>query len=236
MATKDDKPQTKRPRRVVKRAQKVRAARKKRLERASSSERKSTTSNPAIRNQILEGATEAMGERGYSETSVENILIAANISRRTFYRFFRNKEEILHELFHKASEMLTQAIRNAVMFGKTPQEKIENSIEVFLRAPQFAGRLTEVVHNEANRPGSPLETRRQETITEVIGILEEQVDLELEKRLDEFIYRGLIAGLEEISRQVYVHGSGSEKEIERARTAMLHLTNAALEQKIEPAG
>ena len=53
----------------------------------------------AVRTRILRGAAKVFGERGYSASSVEAILEAAQVSRRTFYRTFRSKEDVLAALF-----------------------------------------------------------------------------------------------------------------------------------------
>ncbi|MCA9773871.1 MAG: helix-turn-helix transcriptional regulator, partial [Myxococcales bacterium] len=47
----------------------------------------------AMRAQILAGAADAFARKGYAPTTVEDILRAAGVSRQTFYRFFKNKDE-----------------------------------------------------------------------------------------------------------------------------------------------
>ena len=44
---------------------------------------------------ILKGAAGVFAKRGVRAASVEDILKAAGISRRTFYRFYKNKEDVL---------------------------------------------------------------------------------------------------------------------------------------------
>jgi len=50
----------------------------------------------ATRKAIEDAAWELFGERGYAETSVDDIAARAGIAPRTFFRYFRTKEEVLY--------------------------------------------------------------------------------------------------------------------------------------------
>jgi AcrR family transcriptional regulator len=208
------------------RAARAEARRARRAERADIS--------PSARSQILGGAAREFSSRGYADTSVEHILSSARISRRTFYRFFRNKEEVLTELMETASLLLLQSIRSAILLGKTPDEKLENSIEVFLRAPQTAGPLIKVIHQEATRPGSKLAPQRAAVIERVIGLLDEQVQSDQGRRLDPLLFRAVIAALEQISRYVYDSTPAGEAELVRAKQVMMHIVRTTLDPIANP--
>jgi AcrR family transcriptional regulator len=47
----------------------------------------------AKRRRALDAMTEAVGERGYADTTVRDVLVRARMSRRTFYELFENREE-----------------------------------------------------------------------------------------------------------------------------------------------
>jgi AcrR family transcriptional regulator len=47
----------------------------------------------AHRRRAVEAMAEAVGEHGYADTTVEDVLSRARMSRRTFYQLFRNREE-----------------------------------------------------------------------------------------------------------------------------------------------
>ena len=59
---------------------------------------------------ILRGAAEIMGDHGIS-VSVEDILKVAGISRRTFYQFFSNREELLLSLYSLICSLLTLSVQ-----------------------------------------------------------------------------------------------------------------------------
>ena len=177
----------------------------------------------SIRSQILRGAADAFGQRGFGATSVQHILKEARVSRRTFYRLFRNKKDVLHEIFETAGMMLIQAIRQAATLGRTPQENLENCIEVYVRAPKSAGPILQVLQAEASRPGSKLAQRREQLIEEIVRVVDEQVRLERNQEIDPLIYRGVLAAMEAISNYVYTETAASEQDIERAKQAMVRI-------------
>jgi len=57
---------------------------------------------PSTRERILAGARRAFQRLGYAGTRVEDILLEANISRPTFYRVFRNRDEVFLEVSDEA--------------------------------------------------------------------------------------------------------------------------------------
>jgi len=203
---------------------------KRREKRAKKSDR--STPTVSIRSQILDGAATQFSTRGFADTSVEHVLAAAGVSRRTFYRFFRNKDEVLSELFETASLLLVQAIKSAVMVGKTAEERLDNAIEVFIRAPQSVGPLALIFHVEAARPGSHLAPRREAIIEQIIGLLDHEVTSaqgELSPPADPLLYRGLVAALEHVSLYTYTKTEASAEDLDRAKAVMTHIVQRVLD-------
>jgi AcrR family transcriptional regulator len=58
------------------------------------------------RKPILEATIQVVGEKGYKETSVADVIVAAETSRTTFYKHFEDK----HDCFIAAYEMLTEQV------------------------------------------------------------------------------------------------------------------------------
>jgi AcrR family transcriptional regulator len=188
---------------------------------------KSVNGSLSVRSQLLMGAAEAFGANGYARTSVQDVLVAAGISRRTFYRFFRNKEELFDDLADAAGLLFLQSIRSAAALGKTPEEKLANCVEVYLRAPQTAGPIFHVLRMEAARPGSRQAARRETIIEALVEMLEEGLQSE-GKRVDPLVLRGIMGALEGISMHVFDQHPGDETAIAEAKAAMLHIMTSSL--------
>jgi len=85
------------------------------------------------RERLLNGVVEAVAEHGYNATTIGAITEAAQISRRTFYEYFKDKEGC----FLAAYEMIDTHVRGAMLTAaeRTPEpwpERVRASLEALL--------------------------------------------------------------------------------------------------------
>lgn len=66
------------------------------------------------REQIMQAAETMFSEKGFSQTTIEDISKASAYSRRTIYAYFESKEEILHHIIAKGLESLKRDIEAAL--------------------------------------------------------------------------------------------------------------------------
>jgi len=78
----------------------------------------------AFRDRLLDGLTASIGERGYRDTTVADIVRHARTSKRTFYEQFASKEECLIEVLRRNNENLIANIRAATDPEADWQEQI----------------------------------------------------------------------------------------------------------------
>ena len=62
---------------------------------------------------LLDAMTEVVATRGYADASVADAIAVARVSRKTFYEFFRDKEECFLAAFEVVSERLLQVVIDA---------------------------------------------------------------------------------------------------------------------------
>ncbi len=67
-----------------------------------------------VAERLLDGLSSSIGERGYRETTVADIVRHARTSKRTFYEQFAGKEECLLELLRRNNADLIAGIQAAV--------------------------------------------------------------------------------------------------------------------------
>lgn len=202
-----------------------RIVRKRRKARSSA---KAAETGVSTRTQILLGASQAFGAKGYADTSVEDILKASGVARRTFYRSFRSKADVFEQLFEAATMMFLQAMRTAADLGKTGEDKIANCIDVYLSGPRTAGPIFYVFQAEITRPGSALAARRAAVIDELVDMMGAGFAEFHGRDADPLIVRGVIAALENVSTYVHTRTDGTDDDIDRARAAMLHIVRSTL--------
>jgi AcrR family transcriptional regulator len=85
------------------------------------------------RERLLNGVVEAVAEHGYNATTIGAITEAAQISRRTFYEYFKDKEGC----FLAAYEMIDTHVRGAMLTAaeRTPEpwpERVRASLAALL--------------------------------------------------------------------------------------------------------
>jgi AcrR family transcriptional regulator len=66
----------------------------------------------AVRAQLAELAMGMFFERGYDETTVDEIAAAAGMSRRSFFRYFPSKEDVVFGEAEEAAERVAAEIRD----------------------------------------------------------------------------------------------------------------------------
>jgi AcrR family transcriptional regulator len=60
----------------------------------------------SVRAKLLESAKRAFGRHGYASATVQHILDEANVTRRTFYRYFSSKDDVFAELLDGLVDVL----------------------------------------------------------------------------------------------------------------------------------
>jgi AcrR family transcriptional regulator len=86
----------------------------------------------AFRHRVLDGLAASIGERGYRDTTVADIVRHARTSKRTFYEQFASKEECLIELLRKNNEDLIANIQTAVDPEAQWHDQIRQAAEAYV--------------------------------------------------------------------------------------------------------
>jgi AcrR family transcriptional regulator len=179
-----------------------------------------------VRSRILRGAAQVFGERGYGATSVEAILAAAQVSRRTFYRTFRSKEDVLRTLFDKSVQMLVRAVSAVADTRKSRHEQMVAAVEAYIKVHANAGPLARVLLLEQFSPESPLALQRNRalaTFSKLIGSAAAGVGT---KAPDPILVAAVVAGINQVCVQMAnAHPEGTW-DIPRAKHAILRILSA----------
>jgi AcrR family transcriptional regulator len=178
---------------------------------------------------VLQGGAAVFAEHGVRAASVEHILKAARISRRTFYRFYQGKEDVMVALYRIGTETLVQACRRAVAEETDPLRQIERCIDAHLITASGLGRLIFVLGGEAQRHESALHVRRMQVHEELAALLAGPPG---NKRIDPLLFRGVLLALEGVTRLVLTEGDEGRAvpaaALKRARKTMMRIATSAL--------
>lgn len=72
----------------------------------------------AVRDEVAKQAWLLFAEQGYEATTIDQIATAAGMSRRTFFRYFAGKDELVLERLVESATMISDALRE-----RPPEEK-----------------------------------------------------------------------------------------------------------------
>jgi AcrR family transcriptional regulator len=185
-----------------------------------------------VRAMVLQGAARAFAARGVRATGMEDILEASRISRRTFYRVYDSKEDVMLALYRLGTERLLQACRLALEEESDPLRQAERCIDAHLQTAQEQARLVFVLGGEAHRQESLLHPRRIEVHEALASMMASKAEVSLPQPPDKLLFRALLFALEGVTRLVLDEGDEgrrvSSESIERARAVMLRIAAAAI--------
>ena len=108
---------------------------------------------------ILQAAEELLVERGYHETSIDEIAARVGVSKGTIYLHFQSKDDLILALFERNQRLFKQAIGTQLMGMNDPRATLESLLTylytgmygkhfqalraIFFQSPELRARLAE---------------------------------------------------------------------------------------------
>ncbi|MRS03930.1 MerR family transcriptional regulator [bacterium] len=98
-----------------------------------------TPTPPSHRDKIMSSATELFSSKGFAETSIDDIVSHARMSKETFYVHFRNKEELFMECADKVFRAMYSDVWQQIRDEKDIVQRIEKRGVAFFKSyPKWA--------------------------------------------------------------------------------------------------
>ena len=178
------------------------------------------------RTNIQLAAISLFARKGLEGVTVGDLLEAAQVSRRTFYKYFANKMAVLEGIYQTAVLLLLARFREMQRVAGSPDAWLRAMVERFFDYHLAVGPIIRMMQEEALRAGSPLAAHRRHAHEEMLRLLVERLESELQPR-DPLVYRALIWALESASLDL-LGRHASREEIERAKAVLGDLLIASL--------
>jgi AcrR family transcriptional regulator len=122
------------------------------------------------RERLIAGIIAAVAENGYGETTIATIVKAAELSRKTFYEHFANKEECFAAAYEATFEYLRRAIGAVEAdgdWGQLVRGRLERLLGLLSEEPDLASFFL-VAPTSA---GDEIVERHHQTMRELVGAL-----------------------------------------------------------------
>ena len=188
----------------------------------------------SIEERILRGATEVFGRMGYANTRVEDILAAAKLSRPTFYKVFKSKDDVFQALSKRHHAEIRSRMAEVSDPSDSPTRQFLRGAEVFLRWRVALGSLGRVLDAEARSPGSRQMQQREHLIAEVARSYSAGIVATGRQPADPLVVRALIAAAESLGDSLDSLTRVRETDIQRRLATLSRIVAGTLGDDAEP--
>jgi len=187
------------------------------------------------REAILRAAGNLFNEKGYHNTSLEEVAKLLQISKGTLYNYVKNKQEILYEFYWRGQDIADRSVDLAEKSGLNGAGKLRMSIETYIvEVIENLGGYGLLAEIAALEPGDrkAIVERRDLLEQRYIRIIEEGVADGSIREIDRgMLLFTLVGAVQFISNWYSAGGTTSEKELARGIADLLLSGLAAPGQK-----
>lgn len=82
----------------------------------------------------MAAAREVFAERGFAETTVDDVVQRAGVTRGALYHHFASKEDLFRAVYETVEKDLADRSTVAALQGRTPMSRLQRGIDAFLDA------------------------------------------------------------------------------------------------------
>lgn len=173
------------------------------------------------RRQLLEVAQEVFAEQGFHATSMDDVAVAAGVTKPVLYQHFDSKRLLYRELLDDVGQRLLDAIAAATAAAESPRHQVENGFAAYFRfvlEQQSAFRLLFGGGSRRDEEFADTVRRVENTIAEAIAALIE-ADIDDEHRL--LLAQGIVGLAEGTGRYWLSNGLDLDPDVVASRIADL---------------
>jgi AcrR family transcriptional regulator len=190
-----------------------------------------TLGHQFFRSRVAEAAMAVFTEKGFEDTTVADLLEAAGIARRTFYRHFSSKDDVLLELYEIVTRALMVEMAEATMTASDPWSGALHGLDTYLAFHLNNRKLLLAILTESRRESSPLYAPRQRSRQALVAQLTSVLSLRSGRAYDPLVSEALFGSLDALSSLLLRPEAGLET-LARVRA----VTRGLLELASAPGG
>jgi len=178
---------------------------------------------------VLASAMSVFARQGIEPTRIEDLLQASKVSRRTFYKWFRSKDEVVSALYEEATGELVKIIESAAKgVGGTALGALRQGLDLYLDFHVDNAKLLRALVERAVQSDSPLAERRRWLQRELVQLLSDASRSIGERRLEPYVFYAMIGALEGLSLHLLGQKTIAAADVARAKTTMHALLDHCL--------
>ena len=163
------------------------------------------------RAEILIHSMQVFAQRGLQRTTVQHLLDASDVSRRTFYKYFRNKMDVLESIYRIFVDNMLLHFHKEVKQASSANDIIRNTTKVYFDYHVSMGPVIKLMMEEARSSDSalaPHRTRAQTLASEVLAV---QINRFTGKNYEPLVFLTMLWMLENYSLYIFEDGGFSQE-------------------------
>lgn len=145
---------------------------------------------------ILLHAIGVFARRGVARTTVEDLLRAAGVSRRTFYKYYRSKQDVLETIYRLMVANMVQRFHEQIGQGGDLADTLRSLVHVYVSYHASMGPIMRLLLEEARLSDSLLAPHRQRAYQQVVRLLQATIRQETGREVEELALMSLLWSLE----------------------------------------
>jgi AcrR family transcriptional regulator len=157
------------------------------------------------RTRLLEAVGRAVADKGYADTTIDDIVRGAGVSKKTFYEHFSDKEDCFVSAYEAAAEQLFERVRDAQLRNSDDDwlERTRAGIVAYLRWLAAEPALARVFLIEVGAAGARAAESRErlrDRYAELIARLQEEARADFPElpELPAQIFHAVVAAVDDI--------------------------------------
>jgi AcrR family transcriptional regulator len=188
------------------------------------------------RAEILIQSVHVFAQRGLARTTVQHLLDAANVSRRTFYKYFRNKMDVLESIYRIFVDNMLLHFHQEMRQARSVKQIIINTTQVYFNYHVSMGPVIKLMMEEARSSTStlaPHRVRAQQIATEVLTT---EVSRLTGRELDPLVMRTMLWTLENYSLYIFENDAFCTERLDQCQRVMTGIAEAVILGEVSTPG
>lgn len=187
------------------------------------------------RTEVLTHSIVVFSSQGFNNTTVQHLLDAAGVSRRTFYKYFKSKHDVLESLYEIFIGNMLLLFRTQAESALTVRQIIANTVASYFDYHLSLGSMIRLMAEEARRAESVLFPHREKAFASTAAVLQLEMQRVSGRRHDIMVFNTLIWTLESYSLNLLNHTDCSEATVTYHKDVMVGIAEAILIEGSSPA-
>src|SRR4051794_7551636 len=176
------------------------------------------------RGRLLDAIAEVVAEKGYAAATVADVIAHAGVSRRTFYEYFRDKEDCFLAAYDTGVEVLLETVRQAGEGIADPLERTRARVRAYLATLAAEPAFARTFEIEIAAAGPRAQVRRRQVYERFAEV----------GRQDATEARRAVPGLPEPPEEVYLAAVGATGAVVSSGAAEGGVANLPALERVAP--